>query len=133
MRFLGKYAETLYAILRIVAGFMFLFHGGQKLFGWFGAERAAEPLMMVAGVIEFGGGLLIMLGLFTPIAAFLASGEMAAAYFMVHAPNSFWPIVNHGELAALYCFLFLYMAAHGSGRWSVDAMRHRPLAARTSP
>lgn len=125
MRFLGRYAETLYAILRIVAGFMFLCHGGQKLFGWFGAERAAEPLMMVAGVIEFVGGLLIMIGLFTSLAAFLASGEMAGAYFMVHAPHSFWPIVNHGELAALYSFLFLYIAAHGSGPWSIDRMRRR--------
>lgn len=125
MRFLGRYAETLFAIMRIVAGFLFLCHGGQKLFGWFGAERAGEPLMMVAGVIEFGGGLLIMIGLFASFAAFIASGEMAAAYFMVHAPNSFWPIVNHGELPALYSFLFLYIAAHGSGRWSVDAMRRR--------
>jgi putative oxidoreductase len=128
MRFLGKYAETLFAIMRIVAGFLFLCHGGQKLFGWFGAERAGEPLMMAAGVIEFGGGLLIMIGLFASIAAFIASGEMAAAYFMVHAPNSFWPLVNHGELPALYCFVFLYIAAHGSGRWSVDAMRRSTTA-----
>ena len=98
MSFLGKYAETLYALMRIVAGFLFLCHGGQKLFGWFGAEKAGEPLMMVAGVIELVGGLLIMIGLFAGIAAFIASGEMAAAYFMAHAPRGFWPIENHGEL-----------------------------------
>lgn len=125
MPFLARYSETLYALLRIVAGFLFLCHGGQKLFGWFGAEKAAEPLMTVAGVIELVGGLLILLGLFAGLAAFVASGEMAAAYFMAHAPRGFWPIENHGELAALYCFLFLYIAAHGSGRWSLDAMRRR--------
>src|SRR6185295_15172612 len=104
MRFLGRHAETLFAILRIVAGLMFLCHGGQKLFGWFGAERATDSLMMAAGVIELVGGLLIAIGLFTSIAAFLASGEMAVAYFKAHFPNSPIPIVNHGELAVLYCF-----------------------------
>lgn len=128
MRFLGKYAETLFAIMRIIAGFLYMCHGGQKLFGWFGAERAAEPLMVTAGVIEFAGGLLILMGLFASFAAFIASGEMAAAYFMVHAPHSFWPIVNHGELPVLYCFVFLYIAAHGSGRCSVDGMRRRAPA-----
>ena len=125
MRFLGRYAETLFALMRIVVGFLYLCHGGQKLFGWFGAERAGEPLMIAAGVIEFAGGLLIAIGLFAPFAAFIASGEMAAAYFMVHAPHSFWPIVNHGELPAVYCFVFLYIAAHGAGLLSVDAMRRR--------
>lgn len=125
MRFLGKYAETLFAVMRIVVGVLYLCHGGQKLFGWFGAEKAAEPLMVAAGVIEFVGGLLIASGLFASIAAFIASGEMAAAYFMVHAPHAFWPIVNHGELPAIYSFVFLYIAAHGSGRCSLDAMRHR--------
>ena len=120
MRFLGRYAETLYALMRIVVGFLYLCHGGQKLFGWFGAEHAAGGLMTLAGVIEFGGGLLILLGLFTPIAAFIASGEMAFAYFKVHAPTSFFPIVNHGELAVVYCFVFLYIAARGSGIWSVE-------------
>ena len=125
MRFLGKYADALYAVLRIVAGLLFLCHGGQKLFGWFGGDKVTEPLMMAAGVIEFGGGLLIAIGFFTSIAAFLASGEMAAAYFMAHAPHSPIPIVNHGELAVVYCFLFLYMAARGSGPLSVDSARRR--------
>ena len=136
MSFLGKYAETLYALMRIVAGFLFLCHGGQKLFGWFGAEKAGEPLMMVAGVIELVGGLLIMIGLFAGIAAFIASGEMAAAYFMAHAPRGFWPIENHGELPALYCFVFLYIAARGSGALSLDRMRRRgtvPVEARGGP
>lgn len=125
MPFLGRYAETLYAIMRIVAGFLFLCHGGQKLFGWFGADRAADPMMVVAGVIELVGGLLIMLGLFAGIAAFIASGEMAVAYFRAHAPRGFWPIENHGELAALYCFVFLYIAARGSGALSLDRLRRR--------
>jgi len=125
MRFLGRHAETLFAILRIVAGLMFLCHGGQKLLGWFGGERATDPLMMVAGVIELVGGLLIAIGLFTSIAAFLASGEMAVAYFKAHFPNSPIPIVNHGELAVLYCFLFLYIAARGAGPLSLDRGRKR--------
>jgi putative oxidoreductase len=133
MRFLGRYAETLYALMRIVVGFLYLCHGGQKLFGWFGAERAAGTLMTLAGLIEFGGGLLILLGLFVPIVAFIASGEMAVAYFHVHAKLSFFPIVNHGELAVAYCFVFLYMAAHGSGLLSLDSLiRRTPAATRTT-
>jgi putative oxidoreductase len=123
MRFLSKYAEPLYALLRIVAGFLFLLHGAQKLFGVVGGQQvsAAEaPLMFAAGVIELVAGALIMVGLFTSIAAFVASGEMAVAYFKVHVPLGFWPLLNQGELAALYCFLFLYMAARGSGPFSLD-------------
>lgn len=125
-RFLGRYAPHLYAILRIVAGLMFAMHGTQKLFGWPGGkEPAGVALMRVAGVIELAGGLLIAIGLFTSIAAFIASGQMAVAYFKAHAPEGFWPILNQGELAVLYCFLFLFMAAYGSGIWSVDAARRR--------
>jgi putative oxidoreductase len=119
---LGKYSETLFALLRIVAGLLFACHGAQKLFGVLGGERTVAPLMMVAGVIEFGGGLLIAVGFLASIAAFLASGEMAFAYFSVHAPQSPWPIVSHGELPALYSFLFIFIAAHGAGLLSVDAM-----------
>ncbi|HET9950904.1 MAG TPA: DoxX family protein [Candidatus Eisenbacteria bacterium] len=119
---LRKYSETLFALLRIVAGLLFACHGAQKLFGVIGGERATAPLMMVAGVIEFGGGLLIAVGLLGSIAAFLASGEMAYAYFSVHAPQSPWPIVSHGELPALYAFLFIFIAAHGAGRLSVEAL-----------
>jgi putative oxidoreductase len=120
-RFLGRFSGLFYAALRIVAGFLFALHGAQKLFGVLGGT--AQPLvsqMGLAGIIEFGGGLLIAIGLFTGWAAFIASGEMAAAYFLVHAPRGFWPILNDGELAALYCFLFLYMAARGGGPLSLD-------------
>ena len=125
-RFLGRYGEIIYAVLRVVAGLMFAMHGAQKLLGAFGGRKATAPLFMVGGVIELVGGLLIAVGLFTSLAAFLASGEMAVAYFMAHAPQGLWPIVNKGELAVLYCFLFLYMAARGSGAYSLDAvLRHR--------
>jgi putative oxidoreductase len=123
-RFIGRSAPQLYAILRIVAGLMFAMHGMQKLFGWPGGKEPAGVLLyQVGGVIELVTGLLIAVGLFTGYAAFLASGEMAVAYFMSHAPQGFWPIINQGELAVLYCFVFLFMAAYGAGIWSVDAAR----------
>lgn len=118
---LAPYAPLFYALLRIVAGLLFSLHGVQKLFGGFGAP-GPMPLMSqmgAAGVIEAVGGILIALGLFTSPVAFVASGEMAVAYFQAHAPRGFWPIANGGELAVLYCFLFLYIASRGSGRWSV--------------
>ncbi len=129
---LGKYAPQIYALLRIVAGLLFAMHGSQKLLG-FPGDQAGMPLaslMGVAGIIELVGGLLIAFGLFTSIAAFIASGEMAAAYFMAHAPKGALPILNQGELSVLYCFLFLYIAAHGAGVWSIDALR-RPRTAVT--
>ena len=122
MRWLQRYEQPIYALLRVVAGFLFFCHGGQKVFGWFGgAGGKLPPLLMVGGWIELVAGILIALGLFAAIAAFIASGEMAVAYFMAHAPHGVWPIANHGELAVLYCFVFLYIAAHGSGPFSVDA------------
>jgi putative oxidoreductase len=122
---LGRFSGPAYALLRFVAGAMFACHGAQKLFGAFGAERqTGNPMMLVAGVIELFGGLLIAIGLAASYAAFVASGQMAVAYFMAHAPGGLWPIVNKGELAVLYCFVFLYISARGSGQWSVDdAMR----------
>lgn len=124
MPVLARYAPYCYALLRIVAGGLFACHGAQKLFGVLGGtQQPIASLMGLAGVIEFFGGLLIMIGLFAPYAAFVASGQMAAAYFMAHAPRSGWPILNDGELAALFSFLFLYVAAHGSGPLSVDAAR----------
>lgn len=129
-RYLGPYRSTIYALLRIVAGFLFFQHGLPKLFGGFGRDAAA-PLfsqMGLAGIIEVFGGALIALGLFTSPVAFVASGEVAVAYFQAHAPRGFWPIMNGGELAALYCFVFLYFAASGSGKWSVDALRKRGSA-----
>ncbi|HEX8617593.1 MAG TPA: DoxX family protein [Thermoanaerobaculia bacterium] len=126
---MGRFAPQLFAVLRIVAGLMFALHGAQKLFGWpGGSEPAAAAMIKVAGVIELVGGLLIAIGLFTGIAAFISSGLMAAAYFIGHARQNFWPVLNQGELAVLYCFLFLYIAAHGAGMWSVDAARNRGTA-----
>lgn len=125
-QFLGKYETALFAALRIVAGFLFSLHGAQKLFGFLGDKAdLANPLMLAAGIIEFGAGVLIALGLVTSIVAFLASGQMAVAYFHVHAPSSFWPTVNHGELAVLYCFIFLFIAAHGAGPVSLDGILFR--------
>ncbi|HKS40004.1 MAG TPA: DoxX family protein [Blastocatellia bacterium] len=124
-RFLGKYSDYFYALLRIVAGLLFAMHGSQKLSGWPGNKPTVQiaSQMGIAGVIELVCGLMIALGLLTSFAAFLASGEMAVAYFMMHAPQAPWPILNQGELAVLYCFLFLYIASRGSGRLSVDSVR----------
>jgi len=121
-RWLGKYAELVYAVMRLVVGLLFACHGAQKLFGVLGGHsQLSNPLMLVAGIIELAG-LLVAVGLWTSYAAFIASGEMAVAYFMVHAPGGLFPIVNKGELAVLYCFVFLYIASKGSGRWSVDGI-----------
>lgn len=132
VRFLGRYSSYAYALLRIVVGFLFMFHGAQKLFGVPAAEHAAplDAMMAVAGTIEFVGGLMILIGFFTSVAAFLASGLMAFAYFMVHQPMGPLPIQNKGELAVVYCFVFLYIAARGSGILSVDSMigRKTPVA-----
>jgi putative oxidoreductase len=125
-RILGQYAPYLYAVMRIVVGFLFACHGAQKLLGvlgGFGPSGGTAPLfslMGLAGVIELLGGLCIMLGWLTGSVAFIASGMMAAAYFMAHHPSSFWPILNNGEPAVLFCFIFLYMASVGSGVWSLD-------------
>jgi putative oxidoreductase len=122
-RWLGKYSEVFYALMRMVVGFLFTCHGAQKLFGMFGGQRLpSDPLVITAGVIEFIGGGLVALGLWAGYAAFVASGLMAVAYFKVHASGGFWPIVNKGELAVLYCFVFLYIASRGSGGLSVDAL-----------
>ncbi len=126
MRFLGRFTEPFYALFRIVFGMLFATHGLQKVFGVFGGQKADAPLMIVGGWLELLTGVLIVIGLFTGLAAFIASGEMAVAYFMAHAPNGPWPVQNHGEAAVLYCFAFLYMAARGSGIWSVDPLRRRP-------
>ena len=123
-RWLGPYSPYLYAVLRIVAGFLFSLHGVQKLFGALGGQSVELMSQRgVAGLIELIGGVMIAIGLFTSPVAFIASGEMAVAYFQAHAPRGFWPIMNGGELAALYCFLFLYFAAVGSGKLSVDSLR----------
>lgn len=111
-------------LLRIVAGFLFWAHGAQKLFGILGRDTPVEffTLMGLAGILETVGGVLLVLGLFTRPVAFILSGQMAWAYFSVHAPQGFWPIQNNGELAALYAFVFLYLAARGGGDFSIDGV-----------
>lgn len=124
--FLGRFTDAFYCLLRFVAGLLFAQHGAQKLFGWFGGKvMTSDPLMLTAGIIEFFGGLLIAFGLLTRITAFIASGEMAVAYFKAHAPQGFWPIENRGEIVVLYCFLFLFIAAYGPGRYSLDKKLRR--------
>jgi len=122
MKFLENYQEQAYALLRITAGFMFLLHGTQKFFNFPQQYPYGELgfLSIAAGSIELIGGVLIILGLTTRGAAFLCSGTMAAAYWLVHGTKSYYPLVNGGELAALYCFIFLFIACKGSGIWSMD-------------
>lgn len=124
-KLLGPYRPYIYAALRIVAGFLFFQHGLPKLFGGFGRDAPVELMsqMGLAGLIEVIGGAMIAIGLFTSPVAFIASGEMAVAYFQAHLPRGFWPVMNGGELAALYCFVFLYFAATGSGKLSIDSIR----------
>lgn len=133
--FPATWAPRLRSVLRIVVGLMFLLHGTQKILGFPdpGAQLGAQAPLLIraAGFIELIAGALITLGLFTSIAAFIASGEMAVAYFKQHAPGGFWPTLNGGELAVLYCFLFLYLAFAGPGPWSIDAMIGRGRTRRT--
>jgi putative oxidoreductase len=118
---LRQYEPKIYAVMRIVVGFLFFWHGTSKLFGFpTSAPDAPAMVIYVAGGLEFVGGALLMAGFQTRLVAFLCSGLMAAAYFMAHQANGILPIQNHGELAALYCFVFLFISAHGSGIWSVD-------------
>jgi putative oxidoreductase len=125
MRFLADHEPQVYALLRMFAGFLFLWHGAEKLFGYPSPMPPGVPafITFVAGPIELVGGLLVMLGLFTRPAAFLCSGLMAFAYWMGHGSKALLPIVNQGEIAVLYCFVFLFLAAHGPGVWSVDGSR----------
>ena len=120
-RVLGRFGPQLYALMRIVTGLLFACHGAQKLFGVLGGQQAALVSQFgLAGVIEFVGGLMIAIGLMTGTVAFIASGEMAYAYFKAHMPRGGFPIQNGGELAVLYCFVFLYIASRGAGVWGVD-------------
>jgi putative oxidoreductase len=126
---LSRWQPQLLALLRIVTALMFLQHALSKLFGFppgaMPGLQATGTYLWFVGVFELVVGLLVLLGLFTRLAAFLAAGEMAVAYWTVHAARGFYPAVNMGELAALYCFVFLYLAAAGAGAWSVDSARVR--------
>ena len=126
---LAIWSPRLLSVMRIVVGFLYLLHGPQKLFGIppsaKGATVELASRLGAAGVIEIVGGLLILLGLFTRVTAFICSGEMAFAYFLAHAPRGALPIVNAGELPVLFCFIFLYLAAAGGGPWSLDAALRR--------
>jgi putative oxidoreductase len=129
--FYTTWTPRLLSVLRIVAAFLFIAHGTQKLFNYPASPNGAvaiASLMGVAGILEFFGGLLLLLGLlFTRPVAFVLAGQMAVAYFMAHAPSGFLPLVNRGEAAVLYCFIFLFLSVAGAGDWSVDRLstRHR--------
>jgi putative oxidoreductase len=135
--FMSRFEGSTLALLRLMAALMLMQHGVQKMFGLLlPPDRPAQPFELLsqrglAGVLEVLGGTLLALGLFTRPVAFVLSGLMAFAYFLSHAPDGFWPILNRGELAALYCFLFFYLAARGGGPYSVDALlEHRRQTAR---
>ena len=124
-----RFSDIAYSVMRIIVGFLFACHGAQKLFGVLGERRELHAVQgLVAGLIEFGAGVAVAIGIFTAIAAFIASGEMAVAYFKAHAPHGFWPILNHGELAVVYCFVFLYISTQGEG-----VLSFQRLAGKRSP
>ncbi|HEX9919189.1 MAG TPA: DoxX family protein [Pyrinomonadaceae bacterium] len=127
--FFVNWTPRLLSVLRIISGFLFMAHGAQKLFGFLAPPGAPSPALMsqmgIGGALEFFGGLLLILGLFTRPTAFILSGMMAVAYFQMHAPGGFWPLQNRGELAVLYCFLFLFLAVAGGGEWSLDRLLRR--------
>ena len=128
MNSLNRFADPVYCIVRLIAGLTYACHGGQKLFGFPGGGHGVDGLAFVAGIVELVCGLLIAFGLFTRIAAFFASGEMAVAYFMFYVGTvptleaQFFPIMNGGELALLYCFFFFFIIFYGPGHWSVDGL-----------
>ena len=128
----GRYAPQALSLLRIAASLIFLLHGSSKLLGFPASEMGMPPvgsLMWIGGVLELVGGLLLLIGLFSRPVAFILSGEMAAAYWMFHAPQSTFPMLNGGDAAILYCFVFLLIAAAGPGPWSLDSsMRRRNVA-----
>ena len=127
--FHASWTPRLLSVLRIIAAFLFIAHGAQKLFGFLAPPGAPTPPLFsqigIGGILEFFGGLLLLLGLFTRPVAFILSGMMAVAYFQMHAPGGFWPLQNKGELAVLYCFVFLFLSVAGGGEWSLDRLIRR--------
>ena len=136
MKSLNRFADPVYCVMRLFVGLMFACHGAQKILGWFAKPGQPPPspdlIMTIGGWIELVCGLLIAIGLLTRPAAFLASGMMAVAYFMAHAGGGFFPIVNRGETAVVYCWVFLFMFFYGPGRLSVDGMIRGGSASETS-
>lgn len=134
MNSLSRFADPAYCIMRLIVGLLFACHGGQKILGFPPAAKVMQldTLGMIGGYIELIGGFLIAFGLLTRFAAVISSGMMAVAYFMAHASGGFFPIVNRGELAVVYCFVFFFIFFYGPGRWSVDAMMGRGTPATTS-
>jgi putative oxidoreductase len=124
--FMQGFGSQAYALLRIVSGFTFLWHGVQKFFEFPTPSGAPDWVIYTAGPIELIGGTLIMIGLCTRWAAFIASGMAAVAYWLVHAKQGWLPIINKGEVVTLYCFVFLYISTQGAGIWSIDGMRGKP-------
>jgi putative oxidoreductase len=124
-KFMTQYGSESYAVMRIMTGLLFLWHGASKLFGFPQAAPAEVPsfVIYVAGPIELVGGVLVAIGLFTRWSAFLCSGLMAAAYWMAHGTKALLPMTNGGEIAVLYCFVFLFISSHGAGKWSADEAR----------
>ncbi len=120
MNALKKLEPYAYAALRIVFGFLFACHGASKVFRVLGGQRPSDVLQWTGAGIELVGGVLIMVGLLTHLAAFIASGEMAVGYFKFHQPHGFFPLLNHGELAVIYCFVALFIACHGAGKFAVE-------------
>ena len=135
--FLLNWSPRILSVLRIIIGFLLVWHGSQKLFGFPptgqpSSDGSIPPLMLAAGILEFfGGGVLFLLGLFTRPVAFILCGLMAVAYFMAHAPGGFLPLVNKGELAVIYCFVFLYFVFAGGGAWSLDRLIFKSRKVRT--
>jgi putative oxidoreductase len=127
--FHASWTPRLLSVLRIITGFLFIAHGAQKLFGFLAPPGMQGPplasQMGIGGILEFFGGLLLLVGLFTRPVAFILSGMMAVAYFQMHAPGGFWPLQNKGELAVLYCFVFLFLCVAGGGEWSLDRLLRR--------
>ncbi len=134
-RFLGRFSPLAFVLLRVVAGLLMACHGGQKALGMFSPPQTPPLLSLfgIGGLVELIGGFLVAFGLFGSLAAFILSGQMAVAYFMVHAKGGFFPIVNKGESAVLYCFIFLFIACHGSGIFSLDQLLFRRSATGQNP
>jgi putative oxidoreductase len=135
MNSLKRFADPAYCLMRLIVGLLFACHGGQKILGFPPVQKAMslDTLGMVGGYIELIGGFLVALGLFTRIGAFVASGMMAVAYFMVHAKGGFFPIINRGEPAVFYCFVFFFIFFYGGGRFSLDALIWKSKATTSPP